>query len=61
MRLPRRSAACLASLKEDILRISAKEVNVEEVLEAVVCQIPSPKGDPDAPLRALIFDLHYDL
>lgn len=47
--------------KEEILRISAKEgVNVKDVLEIVVQQVPSPGGKSDAPLKALIFDSHYD-
>jgi len=41
--------------------ISAKNgVNIKEVLEKVVQVIPCPKGDEDAPLRALIFDSYYD-
>ncbi|MEO8406336.1 MAG: translation elongation factor 4, partial [Chitinophagaceae bacterium] len=43
--------------KEDILLASARTgVGVEEILDAIVNRIPAPKGKPDAPLQALIFD-----
>jgi GTP-binding protein LepA len=46
---------------ESVIRISAKSgLNVEQVLEAVVRQVRPPPGDDGAPLRALIFDSHYD-
>jgi len=46
---------------DEILRISAKEgTGVPELLEAVVQRVPSPKGTPDSPLRALIFDSYFD-
>jgi GTP-binding protein LepA len=46
---------------DQVLRVSAKDgMNVDKVLEAIVCQIPPPHGEPSDSLRALIFDSHYD-
>ena len=46
---------------DQILQISAKTgQGVPELLHAVIERIPAPKGDPDAPLQALIFDSYYD-
>ena len=47
---------------EDAPQVSAKTgLNVESVLEEIVEKIPSPTGDENAPLKALIFDSYYDL
>ena len=54
---------------EDIIGIPADEcpavsakngLNIEDVLEKIVTDIPAPEGDKDKPLKALIFDSHYD-
>ena len=54
---------------EDVIGLDAQEaplisaktgLNVDDVLEEIIRQIPAPKGDPQAPLQALIFDSVYD-
>ena len=51
----------LAIPREEVILASAKEGRgVAEILEAIVARIPAPKGDPSAPLQALVFDSHYD-
>jgi GTP-binding protein LepA len=46
---------------EDIILASAKaDLGIDDILEAVVKRIQAPQGDPDAPLRALIFDSVFD-
>jgi len=51
----------IGSKREEILTVSAKEgTGVPDLLEAIVSRIPAPAGQPDAPLRALIFDSYFD-
>ncbi len=51
----------IGTTPDEILRISAKEGRgVPELIEAVVARVPPPRGNHEAPLRALIFDSYYD-
>jgi GTP-binding protein LepA len=54
-------SSLLGVAAEGVIRISAKDgLNVEKVLDAIVERVPPPRNDVDKPLRALIFDSHYD-
>jgi len=51
----------LGCAPEDVLEVSAKEgTGVPELLEEVIRRVPSPQGNVDGPLRALIYDSYYD-
>ncbi len=67
--LPSADVARVRAEIEDVVGIPAEQcpavsaktgLNIEDVLEAVVNDIPAPKGDPAAPLKCLIFDSYYD-
>ncbi len=47
--------------REDVILASAKEgIGVKDILDAVIDKIPAPKGNPEAPLKALVFDSIFD-
>ena len=55
------TAKLLGIEKKEIIKISAKNgINIERILETIIKRIPSPKGNQNAPLKALIFDSVYD-
>jgi GTP-binding protein LepA len=54
---------------EDVIGLDASEavhasakagIGIKEILEQIVSKVPAPQGDPESPLKALIFDSHYD-
>ena len=52
----------IGGTRDEVLRVSAKSgEGVGELLEAVVTRLPAPTGDTAGPLRALVFDSHYDI
>jgi GTP-binding protein LepA len=51
----------LAIPREEVILASAKEgIGITDILEAIVERIPPPRGNPNLPLQALVFDSHYD-
>ena len=52
--------ALLIQSSQSLLASAKQGLGIQEILETVVSQIPPPSGNPEAPLRALIFDSHFD-
>ncbi|HEV2291358.1 MAG TPA: translation elongation factor 4 [Gemmatimonadales bacterium] len=51
----------IGARREEILAVSAKEgTGIPALLEAIVARVPAPRGRPDAPFRALVFDSYFD-
>jgi len=54
-------ASIIGGSPDEMIRISAKSgLGIDELLEAIVSRLPAPVGDPNDPLRALIFDSYFD-
>src|SRR5437667_8362145 len=51
----------LGVVPADVLRVSAKAgLGIDEVLQAIITRVPAPAGRPDQPLRALVYNSHFD-
>ncbi len=60
-RVAKEMVSIIGGNPDEVVRLSAKTgEGVEELLEVLVKSVPPPQGDPDAPLRALVFDSYYD-
>ncbi|MEE8457436.1 MAG: translation elongation factor 4 [Acidimicrobiia bacterium] len=51
----------LGGTEDEVVHVSAKSgMGIDELLEAIIKNLPEPEGEPDSPLRALVFDSYYD-